>query len=130
MARKRKRRCKYMIYGFMQDPLKQGDPVNWIIDRLKNWKPSTFAKPQYLLDFYTGNEPYIGTAKNAIMLWLVGEGLKIIGQGKWGGVAQKFAEGTLKGTLIATAAFAPALNPTGATAQNFAGAPTIGAYEY
>ena len=123
-----------LIMGVLADPMANGRGLSgapdWIMDRISHWKISTFTNPQYLIDFYKGNPPYIDTAKNAVKIWLAGEVLKMFGQGKWGNAAQKLAKGQIKGTLIATAAFAPALNPGGATNSNFQNAPTIGAYGY
>lgn len=118
--------------GFMADPMGRGRDfqaaIEFISDRLSHWKPSTLAKPQFLLDFYKGNPEYIGTAKAAAMLYIAGELADVIGQGKYKKLLQDLGSGMFKGSIVALLAFAPAANPGGATASNFSNA--MGVYNY
>jgi len=120
-----------MIYGIMSDPIANGRGIGgapaWMIDRITKWH---IPDPAILVNLVINNPPYMNNVKNAIMLYIAGEGLNAIGQSKYGNVAKKVAEGLAKGTAAAALLWLPALNPTGATQRNFASAPQIGGYEY
>lgn len=100
-------------YGIFADPLQQPDKIEWMMDRISKWH---IPDPQVLLQLIKGNAPYYDNLKNAVMLYLAGEGLKLIGQGKYGNAAQKAGVGLAKGVAVASLLWLPAINDSGLSA--------------
>jgi len=111
------------IYAIMADPMTDGRGLSgapaWMIDRISHWH---IPDPSKFIELVMGNPTYIGNIKNAIMLYIAGEGLNAIGQSKYGNIAKKVSEGLAKGTAAAALLWLPALNPH----ENFAAAPAYG----
>jgi len=118
-----------MIYGIMSDPIANGRGIGgapaWMIDRITKWH---IPDPAILVNLVINNPPYYNNVKNAIMLYIAGEGLNAIGQSKYGNVAKKVAEGLAKGTAAAALLWLPALNPHGASSSG--GSPSNSGYGY
>lgn len=119
-----------MIYGILGDPIADGRGISgapgFMIDRLMHWK---IPDPKRLLEMVQFYPQYSNNIKNAIMLYIAGEGLNAIGQSKYGNISKKVATGLLKGTAAGAILWLPAINPHGApssgsVAQNFAAAPS------
>lgn len=120
-----------MLYAVIQDPIGGGrgfaGAPNFIIDRLTHWK---IPDPMKLLEQVMFYPAYSNPLKQALMAYIVGEGLEAVGQGKWGKVAKKAAIGLAKGTAIAAVAFLPAINPHGASGNPSMGAGFTGFENY
>jgi len=125
-----------MIYGIMSDPIADGRGISgapgFMIDRISKWHIPDPMKIIEMVQFYP---QYSNNIKNAIMLYIAGEGLNAIGQSKYGNIAKKVSEGLAKGTAAAALLWLPAINPhgapsSGATQNNFLRAPSNGGYEY
>jgi len=119
-----------MIYAILADPVGDGRGLSgapsMMIDRIMHWKVPTNIE-FYLHELQT-NPFYAGPLKNAIMLYIAGEGLNAIGQSKWGNVAKKAAEGMAKGVGVAALLWLPAINPHGAPSSG--GSPSNSGYGY
>lgn len=123
------------IYAIMSDPIADGRGLGgapqFMIDRITKWHIPDPMKIIEMVQFYP---QYSNNIKNAIMLYIAGEGLNAIGQSKYGNISKKVAEGLAKGTAAAALLWLPAINPhgapsSGATLSNFKAAPSV-AYGY
>ena len=121
-----------MIYAIMADPIADGRGISgapgFMIHRITHWK---IPDPYKILEMVMSYSQYSDNIKNAIMLYIAGEGLNAIGQSKYGNISKKVAEGLAKGTAVAALLWLPAINPhgaqsSGATLKNFASAPSVG----
>lgn len=102
------------VFGLLGDPTGDGrglaGAVPFAIDRITHWKIPNF---EFILHYFTtpGNA-YSGALNTAVMAYLAGEGMDLLGVGH-GKAAKKFAGGLMKGALVASVAFLPAINPHG-----------------
>lgn len=120
-----------MIYAIIGDPIGDGrgldGAVNFMIERISQWH---IPDPAKILEMVMAYSPYKDNVKNGILLFLVGEGLKAVGQSKWGAVASKVAGGLLKGTAAAAILWLPAINPHGVPSQGGALTQSVTSYGY
>ena len=91
---------------------------------------------QHVLNDLTGGLTSM-QLKQYIKLYLVGEGLKMVGVGaKYGNLASNFAKNAAKGAVIASLVThatiwnSPGPDSGSYTSKNFASAPAIGSYDY
>lgn len=104
-----------MLFGFMSDPVANGRGLSgaapFIIDRISNWK---IPNPEHIISaFKDPGNPYSDGLKNALMLYLAGEGLDFLGQSKYAKPAKDASIGLLKGLGLAAILLLPATNPHG-----------------
>lgn len=107
-----------MYYGILADPIADGRGLSgapaFAMDRLGKWKIPDLTKIVEMVQHYP---QYAGNIKNAAYLYIGGELLETIGQGKWGKTAKKAGWGLLKGVAIGAALWLPAINPHGASSS-------------
>lgn len=121
-----------LIYGVIADPIGGGRGLegapNFMIDRLSKWHiPSDLATYVH----YLKNDPgYAGPLKTALMAYLAGVGLDMLGQKRYGKAAKDGAVGIAKGVGLAALLWLPAVNPHGSVEQNFEAAKQVSAYSY